>query len=182
MTADPTTTVPAATTADAALVRQFRASLVVLAVLTWIGTAVELAMLRHWNSATQLVPWFVLAVLAVAIAAYVVRPTRTVVRAVRVVAIAAALGAAWGAKEHIEANLVAGAASPVLGDRWGSFSTVYRWWLAATGGAGDTPPLAPGFLALTGIILALATLGRYGDLGWLERLARARRTRPDRRG
>ena len=42
---------------------------------------------------------------------------------------------------------------------WDTLSPLQQWWEAATGGAGIAPPLAPGFLALTGICLALATTG-----------------------
>ncbi|HYO86945.1 MAG TPA: hypothetical protein VES01_10895 [Dermatophilaceae bacterium] len=178
MAVDRTRTVMAQRGTDTALVGQFRTSLLALSGLTLIGAVVELTMLRHWNGAVQLIPWLVLVVLAVGMAAYAARPNRSVVRAVRVIAVAAAAGSALGVWQHVRANLTSAAFSVDLGDSWESMSTLHQWWLASTGGAGAVPPLAPGFLALTGIILALSTLGRFGDLGWLERLVRRRAAAP----
>jgi hypothetical protein len=136
----------------------FRRALVVLAALTTIGTAIELLTIRHWKSNTQLIPWFALGVLAIAIVAYVVRPTPAVIRVVRVLAVLVALTALIGIYEHVNENLRAGPLDFRYTDKWPTMSTFSRWWAAANKSVGPSPTLAPAVLAQSAACLLLATL------------------------
>ena len=122
-----------------------------------LGTAVELAMLRHWTSAVQLVPWTALPPLGVALGALAVRPGRTTVRAARAVALTVVLVAAFGIFEHVKANYDAGPLDRRYSTRWETMSEPSRWWAAAAGSVGPSPALAPAVLAQAAACLALAT-------------------------
>ena len=139
-----------------------------VAAATVLGTAVELASLRHWNGWEQLVPWATLGVLAVAIAAQWLRPTPTVTLASRIVGGTCAIAGLYGAWEHVQSNQEAGPLDFRYADRWATMSAASRWWTAASGGVGPSPALAPLILALGGACLAFATVG-----------LRTRRTAPD---
>lgn len=138
--------------------RVLRAGLLALAGVGVAGTAVELATIRHWDSAEQLIPWAVLAVLALAIGLVAVRPTGVRVRAGRLLGLATGLGGAYGVWEHIEANLHAGPLDATYGPRWDAMSPIAQWWAAATGGVGPSPTLAPAILTQIGLTLLLATV------------------------
>lgn len=126
---------------------------------TCAGALLELAMLRHWKGFDQLVPWFVLTVLAIGIAAVALRPTRGVLLGARVLAVGSALAGLFGVWEHVSSNWKVAPLSASYASTWDTLPPLQQWWLAATGGVGAAPPMAPGFLALTGICLALATTG-----------------------
>lgn len=138
----------------------FRAAFVWLAVTGIGGTALELAMLRHWTSASQAVAWGALAALGVALALTTIRPTRSRLRAGRAMAVAVALSAALGVFEHVDANYAAGPLDFRYADRWSTMSAVSRWWAAATGAVGPTPALAPAILAQAAVFVWLAGVGR----------------------
>lgn len=123
------------------------------------GTAVELAMLRHWTSGLQLVPWFALASLALALGFLVARPSAAI-RVARAVALAVAVVAVFGIVEHVKANYDAGPLDRRYSTRWETMSESSRWWTAVSGGVGPSPPLAPAILAQAACCLALATAGR----------------------
>jgi hypothetical protein len=151
-----------------ALMRRF---LLWLAAASAAGTAVELAMLRHWKSLDQLVPWVALAAAAVAIW-LVARPTRRAIRTARVLALAVALTAAVGLAEHVVANYEAGPLDVGYAATWDSMSELSRWLVAVTETVGPSPPIAPGVLAQIGLAVLIATIrhpaleppdGRAGD-------------------
>lgn len=136
-----------------------RRALLVLAAAGAVGTAVELAMLRHWTSPVQLIPWVALVVLAAAVAA-LVRPARpSTLRAVRVAAIAVTVAALIGVVEHVLANHEAGPLDFRYASTWARLSPARRWWLSATGGVGPSPSLAPLVLVQSAVCLWLATIG-----------------------
>lgn len=123
-----------------------------------VGTAVELAMLRHWTSFLQLVPWLALAPLAGALVLLARHPSATTVRAARAVAVAVVIVAGFGVVEHVKANYDAGPLDRRYATRWETMSAPSRWWTAASGGVGPSPALAPAVLAQAALCLALATV------------------------
>ena len=130
-----------------------------LAAVSAIGTAVELALSRHWTSTIQLIPWFALAVTAVAFVLVVVRPGRRSLRIVRVLAVAVVLTAGFGVFEHVLANYDAAPLDFRYTDRWATMSATSKWWAAASESVGPSPTLAPGVLAQSAMCLLFATIG-----------------------
>jgi hypothetical protein len=135
-----------------------RRGLVLLAAIGVVGTAVELAMERHWKTGVQLIPWYTLGAIAVGVVLLAVRPRRRTVRAVRALVVAVFLVAAFGVYEHIQANYDAAPLDFRYADRWPTMSTADRWWTAASGGVGPSPPLVPAVLAQAALCLGLATI------------------------
>ena len=151
MTAVPATTVDQSP--------RFRRIFLGLAAATAIGTALELASLRHWDGAEQLIPWVALAVLAVAIAAQWLRPTPTVTLASRIIGAVCVVSALFGFWEHVQSNYETAPLDFRYATSWATMSTASRWWTAASGGVGPSPALAPMILALSGLCLVFATVG-----------------------
>lgn len=123
-----------------------------LRLLAWVGvvgTALELALLRHWDGTVQLLPWAALAALVVALTLFRHRPP-----AARAIAILVALIAVVGIVEHVAANQSADARYAA---RWATMSAASRWWAAASGGVGPSPALAPAVLAQSAACLFLST-------------------------
>lgn len=145
---------------DALLVLRFRRAMLLLAAAAAMGTAVELAMLRHWDGLEQLVPWATLAAVAVGIVVVAAGQTRAATLVGRTIGIAAGAASLLGVYEHIAANFRSGPLDFRYTDRWPTMSEWSRWWAAATGAVGPSPALAPAILALAGACLAFATLGR----------------------
>jgi hypothetical protein len=145
---------------DAVLVLRLQRAMLLLAAAAAIGTAVELAMLRHWDGLEQLVPWATLAAVAVGIVVVAVGHSRAATLSGRTIGIAAGLAGLFGVHEHIVANLRSGPLDFRYTDRWPAMSEWSRWWAAASGAVGPSPALAPAILALAGACLAFATLGR----------------------
>src|SRR5882757_3560309 len=131
--------------------------LILLAAMSIGGTAVELAMLRHWGDKTQLVPWFCLGLLALATAALAIRPGVVVIRGVRSVCAVVALGAGVGVYMHIRENYRAGPLDAAYSDRWDSMSTIAQLWAAFTKTVGPSPARAPMVLIMAALCLVIAT-------------------------
>jgi hypothetical protein len=129
----------------------------VLAGLGLAGTAVELAMLRHWDSTSQLVPWGGLLVLAVALVLLATRPST--VGAVRVLLLVVVACGVVGVVLHVKANYDAGPLDFRYTTRWPAMSPVSKWWAAATETVGPAPTLAPLALVQTALSAWFATLG-----------------------
>jgi hypothetical protein len=146
------------TPSDARTIHLLRRALLAFGALGVIGTAVELAMLRHWKTGTQMIPWFILGLVVIAIALVAVRPTRIAVRAAQLLTVVITLGGLFGMKEHVEANFNAGPLDRVYGPKWDSMSTMSQWWKAFTHTVGPSPTLAPGVLIQAALCVALATL------------------------
>ena len=150
--------------ADDSLVTTLRRALLALAGAGIAGTTIELAMIRHWTSTDQLIPWFALVVLALACVGVVVHPTSSTIRAARVVAAVVTAAALFGVYEHIHANYEAGPLDYRYADTWDGMSELSRWWTAASGGVGPSPVLAPLLMAQAAVCLVLASLpSRRGD-------------------
>lgn len=148
------------TVSDARLIGRFRRALLLLAAATAAGTAVELAMHRHWNGTEQIISWVTLAIVAAAVVLAGVRPGRPATLIGRSVALVAVVSGAFGAYEHAASNYHAGPLDFRYTDRWPSMSEPSRWWAAVSGEVGPSPPLAPGILALAGACLFFALMGR----------------------
>ena len=132
-----------------------------LAGLGVVGTAAELAAIRHWQSTEQLIPWAVLSVMAAAILAVALRPTGSVLRGAGVLSLGTLVAGAYGVVEHVSSNLESGPLDRVYGPKWDSMGTLSRWWAAANGGVGPNPVLAPAVLAQIGLCLLLATWAHH---------------------
>ena len=123
------------------------------------ATAIELALSRHWTSAVQLIPWYALGALAVALALVVVRPRPATVRVARVLIVAVMLTALLGIYEHVLANYRAAPLDFRYTARWSTMAATSRWWAAISQSVGPSPTLAPAALAEAAICLLFATLG-----------------------
>jgi hypothetical protein len=135
-----------------------RRGLLGLTALGIVGTTVELVFLRHWGSRAELIVWPVMLILALGWIAIVRRPSARVVRAVRVIAVVAALFAFVGVGFHVRENLNAGPLDRFYAARWDTMSAFEQWFAALTGSVGPAPILAPGVLLEMGLGLLLATI------------------------
>jgi len=144
------------------LVRHLRHGLLILAAFGVVLTAIELAMLRHWGTFEEVIPWFILAITAGLIVAVATRPSPPVVRVVRWASLGLAAATTYGILEHVSRNHESGALDAVYGPKWDTMSSMSQWWAAATESVGPAPPLAPAALALGAVCLLLATWG-LGD-------------------
>lgn len=134
-----------------------RRSMLALAAAGIVATAVELATLRHWTTTTQLIPWLVLAVLAVGVLVVAVSPSRQMIRVVRAIALIAAIGGLYGLFIHIQSNYDAAILDYHYTDRWPTMSLMSKLWAAGSGQVGPSPVMAPAVLSQCAACLALAT-------------------------
>ncbi|MCA1835139.1 MAG: hypothetical protein LC721_01865 [Actinobacteria bacterium] len=134
-----------------------RASLTALTALGIVGTAFELATLKHWNGAMQLVPWAALVVLAGALAVHAGRPGCTYL--VRTLGMLVLVTSLFGVFEHALVNYDSGPLDQRFADTWDVLSPWLRWWYAITRTVGPAPTLAPGMLGQAAATLLLATIG-----------------------
>jgi hypothetical protein len=80
------------------------------------------------------------------------------VKAVRAIVVLVFVVSAFGVFEHVDANYDAAPLDFRYGDKWPTMSAADRWWTAATGGVGPSPPLVPAVLAQAALCLGLATI------------------------
>jgi hypothetical protein len=130
-----------------------------LALLSIAGTAIELAMERHWGTTLRLVPWGALAFAVVALALAGVRPSGGSIRLARALALVILGASLFGIYEHVRSNYNAGPLDYRYATKWDSMSEPARWLRAATKTVGPSPILAPGILAQAALFLVLATWG-----------------------
>lgn len=116
-----------------------------------LGGLVELALLRHW-AGLQLIPWFVLGLIAVVGGLRAVGGPRIVAQVAGGIGL---VGALVGVYQHAAGNHALG---PYLVDGWDSLSAVGQWWEAVAGSIAANPPLAPGLLGLAGALLLVSTV------------------------
>ena len=130
------------------IVARLRRFLLLVAGLICLGTPVELWLADHLESPAQLIPFALCAAGALAVGAALWRPSRAALLALRGVMALLILGSLFGIYEHLEGNLAfaqeirPNAAAAVV-------------WLDALRGA--APLLAPGILALAGMLALAAT-------------------------
>ncbi len=135
-----------------------RRALVALAGLVAVGTAIELATLRHWKSFDQVIPWIVVGACGFGIAALLAKPTRFLVLAAKRTSLLTLAAAAFGMFEHIKGNYESAPLDRVYGEKWDSMSMISRLWHAVDGSVGPSPLLAPGALGLIGLLVYLSTV------------------------
>ncbi|HKF00437.1 MAG TPA: winged helix-turn-helix domain-containing protein [Actinomycetes bacterium] len=152
-----------------------RDGMIALAAVNTVGTAVELASLRHWKSAVQMIPWVSLAVLTVGIALLVLARGRTAIRLVRLITVLVAASSVIGVLDHIEANYRTGPLDFRYSQRWAAMSAAERWWAALSKSVGPAPSFAPAVLAIAAVCLFFATLNHPA-----LRAAQAARGEPSR--
>ena len=128
-----------------------------LAALALAGTAAELAIGRHWKTLIQEIPWLGIGLATIALLLLLVRPSRGRVWLARLLAAGVIVVAGVGVWEHVAANYDAGTLDFRYADTWASMSWFSRWRIAATGGVGPSPVLAPGILAQAALCLLAAT-------------------------
>jgi hypothetical protein len=134
-----------------------RRGLIALTVIGILATAFELATERHWNGWEQLIPWVALVALLTAVALLLI-PGGRGTTAARVLAVLVLGASVFGVLEHLLENVGSGRLDPRYAEIWESFSLFERGWYAITKTVGPAPPLAPGVLAQTALLLLLATI------------------------
>jgi hypothetical protein len=155
---DSTGPAPATTRSSLPTPELLRRSLIGLAAVGAIGTALELGLLRHWSSPLAWIPWISLAVLAVATALVVIRPRPRRVRVARILAAVVAASGVIGVLVHIRENYEAAPLDFHYTATWPTTPEPIRWLLAATDTVGPNPTLAPASLAFVALALLFATL------------------------
>ncbi|MGP3918742.1 hypothetical protein [Nonomuraea sp. 10N515B] len=131
-----------------------RLGLLALVAIGIAGAVFELAFERHWGNLTQLIPWAALALLTLALVMLAFGDSPRTVSLIRVLATVVLLTAAYGVFVHISVNYGAGGSDA----EWSTLSPLSQWWYAATKTVGFAPPLAPGMLAQSALMLLLASL------------------------
>lgn len=134
-----------------------RRAMLGLAAAGIVATVVELATLRHWTTTLQLIPWFVLGVLAVGVLIVALGGSRQMIHVVRFIALAAAIGGLYGLYVHVKANYDAAILDYHYTDRWPTMSLTSKLWAAGSGQVGPSPVMAPAVLTQIGFCLGLAT-------------------------
>jgi hypothetical protein len=136
-----------------------RLGVLALAAAGAAGAAFELAAERHWGELTKLVPWVAVALLAVSVG-LAFPPSPRLVLAARVIAVLVLGASLYGIAIHILDNMWAGHLGPLYGSEFKQLPRIERLWLGATKTVGSAPPLAPGMLGQSALLVLLATLGR----------------------
>lgn len=134
-----------------------RRGLIYLSGLVTVGTAIELALERHWTQLAQLIPWVAIAALLAAVVLLLRKWSQGGVRLVRVLAVAVLLTGLIGVWQHISANHDAGPLDVNYATSWEQLGSLQQWLLAVTKTVGPSPPLAPLALAQAALGLLLAT-------------------------
>jgi hypothetical protein len=130
------------------LAQWFRRFLLMLVVCLCLGTVVELVLQGHYKEPTQLIPFGLAGVGLLSVLSVLLKPQRTTLMALRVVMIVVILGSLLGGVLHFVANYEFAAE---IRPNAAVLDTV---WEAATGAS---PLLAPGLLAVAGILALAAT-------------------------
>lgn len=133
--------------ADLILAR-LRHFLLGLAAFICVGTLVELALTKHWDDPTQILPFLLVGASLFAIGAVLLRPQRGWLRLLRWITSITLAGSLFGVFEHIEHNI-----KFALEIR--PNAVVSDVLLEALGGA--NPLLAPGILAFMALLALAAT-------------------------
>lgn len=133
---------------NAAFIQRALAALTAVGIL---GAAFELAAEQHWRSPQQLIPWAALVLLTAGVLLLLAGDAPRLLGTVRAIVAVVLLVSAFGVYAHVAANHTAGSmADPGL-------SGVAAWWSALTKTVGQAPPLAPGMLGQSALLLLLAS-------------------------
>jgi len=138
-------------------VRLVRRSLLALTVISIAATAFELATVDHWHDFEQLIPWFALAVLIVAVALSLFPGGwgRAGARALALLVLGASV---YGVIDHTLVNFDSGPLDYRFAETWETMPATQKWWYAFTKAVGPSPTLAPGVLGLSSTLLLLGSL------------------------
>ena len=136
-----------------------RRALLVIAAFSVVGTAIELAMLRHWETGIQLIPWAAVLVLALAIVLAARGLSRRMIIGVRCIGTVVAATSIFGVVEHVLGNYSAGPLNARFASTWATMSEPARIWAAFTKTVGPSPSLVPLVLAQAALCVVFATLG-----------------------
>jgi hypothetical protein len=140
-----------------------RSGLLLLSLGAVLVTAVELAFLGHWDGTLQLLPWVALAMVTVGLLLVAIRPDRWRIRVAQALAVGGLVMGAVGVAIHIIENHDAGVLDFRYTVTWPVMDELGRWWLAATGTVGPSPPLAPASLSFAAALVILASLRRGSE-------------------
>jgi hypothetical protein len=141
------------TSAD--ILSRLRRFLLVFSVSLFGGTVVELSLVNHTEDAVQLIPFVLCGLGSVAALVALLRPQRATMLGLRVCMGLVVCGSLFGIYEHLESNVEF---QREINPRQPTGSMM----LSALGGA--NPLLAPGMLAVAGV-LALAVTYHHPALG-----------------
>ena len=136
-----------------------RTALLLIAGAAIAGTALELAIERHWQNLEQWYAWLALAIAAAGLIALLVWPGNLGVWFARLCAAIAMAMAAVGVWRHIHANYETAPLDFRYSERWDTMAFADQLWAVVSGDVGPSPILASGVLALIGLALGAATLG-----------------------
>jgi hypothetical protein len=142
-----------------------RRSLLWLAALGTLGTALELVLLRHWDNPLELIPFVALGVLGVAIVMMARRPEARSVAIARALALSVLIVSAVGVFVHIRSNYEAAPLDFRYTASWPTTPEPIRWLLAATDTVGPSPTLAPAAIAFLALALLIVTLRHPSSTG-----------------
>lgn len=127
--------------------RQYRRFLLATAVVVYVATAVELALVEHYEDLLQLIPFGLVVVGLIAVAWVARAPGRASLRALRWTSALVVAGSLLGVGLHVKGNaefaLEIDPDLGVVGALWGGLG-------------GASPLLAPGMLALAAVLAAAA--------------------------
>jgi len=98
------------------------------------------------------------AAIVVGVGMLAVRPSRNVVRGVRLLAVAVAVASAIGVYVHIDVNYQSGPLDYRYAAIWETMPDPTRWWAALSKTVGPAPPVAPGVLAQASLGPLFATV------------------------
>ena len=138
-------------TSEPPLLTTLRRTLVALLAFSCAGTLVELLLLEHWDGWQQWVPLVLLGVGVVVTLAFLARPVRTLLGAVRGLAVAMAVAGAMGVWFHYDGNAAFEREST---------PDIRGMPLFTAAITGATPVLAPGTM-VTFALLGLIALHRH---------------------
>jgi hypothetical protein len=146
-------------TGSPAVIRTLRLGLLGLATLSVVAIGFELVAERHWANAVQFVPWVMLGVLLVAIGLAATTRRRPVLVA-RVLCGVALAASVFGIYEHVADNYMVGELDAAYTDTWTTLPFVEKVFLAVTKTVGASPPIAPGAVGQSALLVLLATVAR----------------------
>ena len=140
--------------------RRFRLFLLLVVAGLCLGTIVELALAKHTKETLQWVPFVISGLALLSVVAVIIRPQPATIWALRIVMVLAVAGSLLGVWEHLETNYEL--ESDMRPNA--SFADVLLPTLQ-----GEAPLLAPGILALGGVLGLAATyfhpaMGKRTDL------------------
>jgi len=127
---------------------RLRRFLLVLSILLLGGTVVELLLVKHWENAVQLIPFFLCALGSVVALLVLFRPRRATLLGLRVCMGLVVCGSLFGIYEHFSNNIA-------FQREIKSNAPMAEVLLNAV--AGGNPLLAPGTLAVAAVLALAAT-------------------------